>query len=125
MEASKNILRDDRDIRKGGQQGCILSPMLFNAYVEDIFAKDLEDYTDDIEVTAKVINYFLTQTKRHGENCRLHRRISKPPGQNKEDIATGLQMNNSSKTKFLSRDDFFHTQLNIDGREIERINLSI
>lgn len=44
------------EIRKGVRQGCILSPLLFNIYSEQIFKKALEEEDGGIKMNGEVIN---------------------------------------------------------------------
>jgi Reverse transcriptase (RNA-dependent DNA polymerase) len=43
-------------IRKGVRQGCILSPILFNAYSERLFAEALHNTTDGVSINGEIIN---------------------------------------------------------------------
>lgn len=39
-----NKLKDDFEIKRGVRQVCMISPTLFNLYVESVFLKALQDY---------------------------------------------------------------------------------
>jgi hypothetical protein len=51
-----NTLSNNFRIRRGVRQGCILSPILFNLYAEEIMSEALEDTEEGININGKVIN---------------------------------------------------------------------
>ncbi|KAL4104588.1 hypothetical protein QTP88_019882 [Uroleucon formosanum] len=51
-----HTLSNDFRIRRGVRQGCILSPIFFNLYSEEIMSEALEDTEEGIIINGKVIN---------------------------------------------------------------------
>jgi len=51
-----NTLSNEFIIRRGVRQGCILSPIFFNLYSEEIMSEALEDTEEGIIINGKVIN---------------------------------------------------------------------
>ena len=52
-----NELSEEVNIKRGVRQGCVLSPLLFNLYSEDIIQEALEDqHTTGVKVNGKIIN---------------------------------------------------------------------
>ena len=48
-------LTEEFEIRKGVHQGCILSPMIFNLYVEQVFSEALHDIQIDIKINGRAV----------------------------------------------------------------------
>ncbi|KAL1446308.1 hypothetical protein WDU94_012325 [Cyamophila willieti] len=109
-------------IKRGVRQGCILSPLIFNIYSEQIFKEALEEEEDGILINGERINNirYADDTIVFADSQEgLHRLVNK--------IAMisskyGLDIN-SKKTKFMVitkvRND--NAQLTINNQQIERV----
>jgi hypothetical protein len=51
-----STLTNKIEIKKGVRQGCILSPILFNIYSEEVFKTALEESTEGIKINGEIIN---------------------------------------------------------------------
>nr|CAH7735352.1 unnamed protein product [Callosobruchus chinensis] len=114
---------EELEIRKGVRQGCIPSPMLFNLYVERVFAEIVSErlmgiidngipinnirYADDTAIIADNANDL--QTLLNSVNEASQQRSLKI---------------NTNKTKFMvvSRDNLPNVDLQLNGQQIERVN---
>lgn len=116
-------MSEEIEIKRGVRQGCILSPLLFNAYSEEILKKALEEETAGIKINGIPVNNirYADDTIIIAENIddlqRLMNRIAEC-GQE-----YGLTMN-AKKTKFMriSKTQRYNEQLTINGTKIEQVD---
>jgi len=52
----ENNYTDEIEIKRGVRQGCVLSPLLFNAYSEEIFKEALDDVEEGVVINGEIIN---------------------------------------------------------------------
>jgi hypothetical protein len=113
---------EDFSIKKGVRQGCILSPMLFNLYVEKAFAEAVADSNKGIKVNGIFVNNI-----RYADDTAI-------VADNIEDLqcllndltlaseARGLKINiKKTKSMIISRNDYPNAKIYVSGEEIEQV----
>lgn len=117
-----NQLTEAISIERGVRQGCILSPMLFNVYSENIFKQALDEYDEGILINGERINNI-----RYADDAIIF-------ADSLEGLQTlmtritetsqhyGLDLN-TRKTKYMviSKRPILNTQLTINQQLIERV----
>ena len=107
---------DNIDIRKGVRHGCILSPLLFNIYAENIMREALKEWESGNSIGGRMVTNLryaddttlLTGTKE--DLVELVERVRRPREK------AGLYMN-VGKTKVMTTGDI--GQVTVDGKDIE------
>lgn len=113
---------EEFEIKKGVRQGCILSPMLFNLYVERAFTESLLDSPIGIKINGIPINNirYADDTVILADNANdLQILLNQVTEASK---SLGLKIN-IGKTKFMvvSRNNIPNTRININGEDIEQV----
>lgn len=122
IRVNKNLSTDTFNVCKGVRQGCILSPILFNIYVEKIFQMALEGESGGIKINGVPINNI-----RYADDTA----ILAPTLEDLQQIINkigdmgnrfGLKIN-AAKTKLMviGRQPIINTALTVDGNIIERV----
>jgi hypothetical protein len=119
-----NMKVDNLQIRRGVRQGCILSPLLFNIYSEEIFQKATEDIEKGVKVNGFYVNNirFADDTVLIADNMAdLQDLLNRVNYFGKQ---AGLTINHKkTKMMIISRNINFHVNqnLHIDNIIIERV----
>lgn len=115
-------LSEEIEIRRGVRQGCVLSPLLFNAYSEEIMKKALEGETAGIKVNGIPINNirYADDTIIMAENIEDLQRLMNRIVECGQEY--GLTMN-IKKTKFMriSKTQRNNENLTINGTSVEQV----
>lgn len=116
-------LTSEIDIKRGVRQGCVLSPMLFNVYSEQIFKRALQDRTQGIKVNGVVINNirYADDTIILANNAQDLQILLDCVHRESEDMGLKININ---KTKFMAITNNRNVAANIMIAEerIERVN---
>lgn len=118
----RNDLSEKIEIQRGVRQGCVLSPMLFNLYSEEIIQRALSEETAGVKVNGRPINNlrFADDTVVIAENMEDLQRLIDQIVESSEE--NGLTLN-IRKTKFMLISKQQHPQenLRIHGEVVEKI----
>lgn len=117
-----NEISEEMEIKRGVRQGCILSPLLFNAYSEEIIQEALVNETVGIRVNGVLINNIryaddtVIIADKLDDLQRVMNRILRHSGE------YGLSLN-IRKTKFMkiSKNNNTNEILMVGGQQIERV----
>ena len=105
------------------RHGCILSPILFNIYLEFIFREAFEDFEAGILVNGQRLNNirYADDTVVFTDNpADLQHLMSRIAGVSQQ---YGLDINvDKTKLMVISKDPVPHLNLNINGVNIARVN---
>lgn len=109
-------------IQKGVRQGCILSPLLFNLYSEDIISKALHDLDCGVKINGRNINnlrYADDTVLIASTAADLQQMVERLEGCSGE---AGLKMN-INKTKFMVISNTLDTttSITVSGQNLERV----
>ncbi|XP_072933758.1 uncharacterized protein [Epargyreus clarus] len=109
-------------IQKGVRQGCILSPLLFNLYSEDIITKALHNHDCGVKINGRNINNL-----RYADDTVLIASTAADLQQMVDSLEVysseaGLKMN-VKKTKFMVISNTSHstTRITVSGQNLERV----
>uniref|UniRef100_A0A8D8Q4X5 Craniofacial development protein 2 n=1 Tax=Cacopsylla melanoneura TaxID=428564 RepID=A0A8D8Q4X5_9HEMI len=110
------------EISRGVRQGCVLSPILFNIYSEQIFKEALEDTNEGIPINGERLNNirYADDTIVLADNLRgLQELVNKIAAVSRE---YGLEIN-SKKTKFMivSKTKIQNVSLSVNNEPLERV----
>uniref|UniRef100_A0A8D8UV16 Craniofacial development protein 2 n=2 Tax=Cacopsylla melanoneura TaxID=428564 RepID=A0A8D8UV16_9HEMI len=119
----QETITDPIEIKRGVRQGCVLSPLLFNIYSEEIFARALKHDSGGIRVNGTAVNNL-----RYADDTILI-------AENMQDLQTmldnvvtasqhfGLTLN-TKKTKYMiiTKSNIPPENLYVDGEQLERVN---
>lgn len=122
IKINNTLSTESFNILKGVRQGCILSPILFNIYVEKIFQLALEDETRGIKINGKLI----TNIRYADDTAILANSIEDLQillnKLNEVGTAFGLNINiKKTKMMIVSRKDIKDATLSLNGEDIERV----
>ena len=118
----RDLLTQEFNIAKGVRQGGVLSPMLFNIYVEKIFQIALEGVDTGIKINGKPINNirYADDTAILANNLEDLQDILDRVTEVGEQF--GLSINiTKTKMMIISRQEFNNINLTINGEAIERV----
>ena len=103
---------DNIDIGKGVRQGCILSPLLFNIYAENVMREALEEWESGISVVGRMVTNlrYANDTTLLAGTKELVERVRRASEK------AGLYLN-VGKTKVVTTGDI--GEVTVDGKDIE------
>ena len=107
---------DNIDIGKGVRQGCILSPLIFNIYAENIMREALEEWESGISIGGRIVTnlrYPDDTTLLAGTKEDLTELVERIRRANEK---AGLYLN-VGKTKVMTTGDI--GEVTVDGKDIE------
>lgn len=118
----RNDLSEEIEIQRGVRQGCVLSPMLFNLYSEEVTQRAVSEETAGVKVNGKPINNlrFADDTVVIAESMSDLQRLIDQIVESSEE--NGLTLN-IRKTKFMliSKQEHPQESLRIHGEVVEKV----
>ena len=118
-----NIKGDYFKTTVGVHQGCLLSPILFNIYVEQMMSDTLKDHHSSISIGGRTISNLRFSDDIYlisGRNCELQKLI--------DSLALhagnyGMEVSSEkSKTLVNSNKNNVHAKIIMNGEELEEVN---
>lgn len=114
---------EEIEIRRGVRQGCVLSPMLFNLYSEEIMKRALDDETKGLKINGVPINNirYADDTILMAANLNDLQILVDKVNTSSEELGLSL---NVKKTKFMiiSKTTQNNSQIHINNHTIEKVD---